>query len=257
MSFQTVEGRLGSGKTLFAVDKIVKYLNEGRRVACNFPLNTDLLQGKIKKDSDITLMPTFFENSDLTNLGYGGKSEHEAGLLVIDECMLLFNSRQWNDKGRSSVIEFFVNTRKLKWDVILIVQDARVLDKQIRESFVELRTICMRLDRVKLPIIPIRLPKLHLGITRYGTLPTAPVADRTFYMQSKFLISLYDSYTIFKRDLVDDTKSVTYNIKARASIFDKFNKLREKFNEDPFVYLCYPGALLISNLCNFIHRRFA
>lgn len=255
MSVTVIQGKLGSGKSLLSMQLILDYLNQGRQVACNFPINADLLNNNIRKDSKLTILPTFVNSDMLHNLGFGGKSEHEAGLLVLDECMLLFNSRSWNDKDRQSIVEFFVNTRKLKWDVILIVQDHRVLDKQIRETFVEFVTNCIRLDRIKLPLIPIHLPKLHIGVTRYGTLPHAPVAERKFYMASKSLYQYYDSYTIFKKgDSLSESDVHTFNLSARLTRLDK---IRKALNDDPLYYLTYFAHRPLWHLFTWMGRKYA
>ena len=249
--FTSVQGKLGSGKSLYAAAKIDEYLSQGRRVACNYPLNVDLLKDRYYKDVNITILPTFVNSQMLLDLGLGGTREENAGLLVIDECLLLFNSRSWNDKDRSNVVEFFVNARKLKWDVLLIIQDTRAFDKQIRETFIETVTNCIRLDKMKMPFLPIKMPQIHLGITRYGTLPTAPVCDRKFYRPSKFLISLYDSYTIFKKgDTFEDPKS--YFFKSKISLLTKF---REDLNSNPIYYLTYFAHRPVYILFNFLYKR--
>lgn len=53
-------------------------------------------------------------------------------LLVIDECQLLFNSRDWQQKGRADWLSFFTQHRKLGYKVLLIAQSDRMIDKQIR-----------------------------------------------------------------------------------------------------------------------------
>lgn len=57
--------------------------------------------------------------------------EHQT-LLVIDECQELFNTRAWNRADRLEWAAFFREHRKLGFDVYLISQDDKVIDKQIR-----------------------------------------------------------------------------------------------------------------------------
>ena len=106
------------------------------------------------------------------------------------------NSRSWNDKGRQALIEWLLHARKLRWHVILLVQHHSLLDKQIREALVEMYGICRRLDRVKFPFLPFKLPKVHVCIVRYGTLPTALVAEKWWY-RSTDLYTAYDTGQVF------------------------------------------------------------
>ncbi len=62
----------------------------------------------------------------------GNIREHQT-LLVLDECQVLFNSRYWSKKDRLIWIEFFREHRKYGYDVYLVSQDDKVIDKQIRD----------------------------------------------------------------------------------------------------------------------------
>lgn len=57
--------------------------------------------------------------------------EHQT-LLVFDECQELFNNRSWARKDRLEWIAFFREHRKYGYDVYLISQDDKVIDKQLR-----------------------------------------------------------------------------------------------------------------------------
>ena len=56
-------------------------------------------------------------------------------LLIIDECQTMFNSRSWNQKGRSAWVTFFTQHRKFGYTVILVSQHKDLIDKQIRHIF--------------------------------------------------------------------------------------------------------------------------
>ena len=62
-----------------------------------------------------------------------GQIEEHQTILVLDECQTLFNSRNWRMKDRLDWIEFFREHRKYGYDVYLISQDDKVIDKQIRD----------------------------------------------------------------------------------------------------------------------------
>lgn len=53
-------------------------------------------------------------------------------LLVLDECQLLFNAREWSKAGRDKWLAFFTQHRKYGYHVILIAQFDRMIDRQIR-----------------------------------------------------------------------------------------------------------------------------
>ena len=61
----------------------------------------------------------------------GNIKEHQT-LLVFDECQELFNNRNWAKKDRLDWIAFFREHRKYGFDVYLISQDDKVIDKQVR-----------------------------------------------------------------------------------------------------------------------------
>ena len=64
---------------------------------------------------------------------FGSKQPKEGSiLLVIDECQLLFNAREWQQNGRAQWLSFFTQHRKLGYDIILIAQFDRMVDRQIR-----------------------------------------------------------------------------------------------------------------------------
>lgn len=61
-----------------------------------------------------------------------GQIKENQTLLVIDECQELFNTRSWNRDDRLEWASFFRQHRKYGYDVYLISQDDKVIDKQIR-----------------------------------------------------------------------------------------------------------------------------
>ncbi|MBN3006804.1 hypothetical protein JW897_23990 [Chromobacterium alkanivorans] len=194
MSFSVVCGKLGAGKTSFAVSEAYRYLKQGRRVAANFALDFTSFKD-VDPDSHVVVLSDIPVADDLISLGRGGPSEEKAGLLIIDEGLFCLNSRGWAGGDRQKLIEFFALTRKLGWDVILIIQHIQAMDKQIRMSFAETLVICQRLDKLKLlGFIP--LPKIHLAVSRYGTEVNSPISDRTFF-KPKTIGAAYDTNKLF------------------------------------------------------------
>lgn len=204
MPTYALTGGLGSGKSLVATGRMQDYLRQGRRVATNFNLYLDKLLHPRSKMTCVRL-PDFPGIDDFKALGRGHyepdtkrpghylKDEKFNGLLVLDECNVLFNSRDWNKgKDRDAVIAWLRHSRKLGWDVIFTLQSLEALDKQIRIGLIEHEGVCKRSDRLSIPFIGgllrylglgilSRPPRVHICSVKYGTGAHALVVDRWFY----------------------------------------------------------------------------
>ena len=175
-------GKLGSGKTLTAVGKIREAFQRGVPVATNLDINLKEMLGKDKRNTRLYRIPDKPVVEDLAILGSANKTYDvtKDGLIVLDECGTWFNSRTWNDKNRQKLIDHLLHIRKLGWDVIFIVQDISIVDKQARLALAEHTVFCRRLDRMQVPILStlvwfftlgqgrLPFPKLHIGIVKYG-----------------------------------------------------------------------------------------
>lgn len=206
MAVYAITGKLGSGKSLVSVGRIFDYLRQGRPVATN--LNLDL--GKLfnlRSKFNYTRLPDFPTVRDFEAIGKGTESynENENGLIVLDECGVFFNSRDWQSQERQDVIKWLLHSRKLGWDVILIVQDVAIIDKQIRLALCEHVGICKRADRMGIPFIgalfsmlgfKLRLPRIHVCSVKYGTDLHALVVDRWIY-RGTMLQNGYDTKQVF------------------------------------------------------------
>ncbi len=194
MTVYVITGKLGAGKTLAAVGRLRDYMRKGKRVACNF----DLYPEKIlpaRSRITYTRLPAHVRREDLDLLGPGCDlstyDEDANGLLVLDEAAAWINSRAWNDKSRQPVLDWFIHARKLGWDVMLVVQDISVVDKQLRDTLCEHLVVCRRLDRLAIPVIsPLirtlfsvnpRLPRIHRAKVHYGDSEEKPCVDVWHY----------------------------------------------------------------------------
>lgn len=209
MPTYAITGGLGSGKSLISVGRIQDYLRQGRPVATNLNIHLkDLLH--VRSKQSIIRLPDFPSREDFDAIGCGNESVDESknGLLVLDECGVFFNSREWGDKGRQAAIAWLLHSRKKGWDVIFIVQSIELIDKQIRVSLIEHLGICKRLDRFKIPFVgwlldafglPARPPKLHICSLKYGIGQHAMVVDRWVY-RGNTLYRGYDTRQIFNKE---------------------------------------------------------
>lgn len=207
MAVYIVTGKLGSGKTLACVGKIRDYLAKDRPVATNLDI---YMEKMCSPDSRKTLirLPDHPTADDMHRLGRGNDTPDETtnGLIVLDECGTWLNSRNYGDKDRQKLIDWALHSRKHGWDLMLIVQDVSIIDKQIRDTISEMVVTCRRLDRIPIPFVSwflsafeinLRLPKVHVGIVRYGVERTSLTVDRWVY-RAKDLYHVYDTRQVFR-----------------------------------------------------------
>lgn len=221
------QGTPGSGKSAAAVARAILHLRKGGVVAANFSLvdhwATTIAskyalsylpfgwgeQYAYKKASD--LHGRFFRVDSLDAIRQidprklatglhrdkGGYSEG-AGLLILDESQLVFNSRKWQDN--LPWIEFFTQHRKLGWNVILIAHTQEMIDSQIR-PLAEYESRFRNLQKVKIPLLGLPLTPIpfFLVIRRYAGLGAGAsvIADRDLYPLPLWAARLYDSLEVF------------------------------------------------------------
>jgi hypothetical protein len=207
MPIYAVTGRLGSGKTLYAVDMIRDRIIAGCPVATNLDLRLEHLPAAKAPVYRIPDRPTA---KDLQSLGVGSEDRDESrfGLLVLDEAATWLNSREWGDKGRQALIDWLVHARKFGWEVVFIIQSLAMLDKQIRDALVEYHVTCRRLDRLRIPfvggllnsltfgLLSGNLPRLHVAQVKYGLGISGTVVKNDFY-RGEDLYKAYDTRQAF------------------------------------------------------------
>lgn len=214
----SVEGKLGTGKTKFCIWVAQLAILNGRKVASNVDIAPDKLNPR--KPGRIMRIPDKPTADDLDAMGHGNPDsydEEKNGVLILDELGTWLNSRSFQDKGRALLLDWLIHARKHGWDVYLIVQDANMIDKQVREALIEYQIKCMRMDRVRIPIIGhftglindrwAYLPKFHLAVSRVGIGANAVVAERWQYVGTS-LHAAYDTRQIFRSDYSNGTHSV-------------------------------------------------
>ena len=125
-------GTPGSGKSLNSARLIISRARFGRPVIGNFQV--DLSQYRRANYTYVPndeLTPSFLV--DYCRQYFDGKPVKEGSiLLIIDECQLLFNAREWQKSGRSEWLSFFSQHRKYGYDIVLVAQFDRMIDRQIR-----------------------------------------------------------------------------------------------------------------------------
>ncbi len=190
-------GTPGSGKSLHTASKIIACSRFGRPVIGNFECDLH----KYPK-ARYTYMPNHKLTPDFL-IGYsrdffaGKKIREGAILLVIDECQLLFNSRDWQQRGRNEWLSFFTQHRKYGFDVILIAQFDRMIDRQIR-SLIEYEFIHRKMSNFG---IGGKILSLLFGGNTFVAVqmwyPLKLKVGSELFHARKYLYSIYDSYGTF------------------------------------------------------------
>lgn len=132
MTVELYTGTPGSGKSYHALARGLMHIGpawsrNSRWVVANFPIRPAHPRWLFVED------PTVRELVELSR-SHGWFGREGRCLLIIDEAGVKFNSRDWarNPRERMEWIKFFSQHRKLGYDVILVTQEDRMLDRQIR-----------------------------------------------------------------------------------------------------------------------------
>lgn len=213
MSADLIQGKKGSGKSKLAVMLIREHLLEDRLVATNLDLFLDKLMPPMSRAYALRI-PDKPCSADLVAIGSGNNgdryNEDHDGLLVLDELATWLNARTFADKDRGAVMDWLVHSRKLGWGTKLICQDLVQIDKQARESQVEYVTRCIRMDRMRIPVVGSLIAmlfgekaaymlRMHIATRRLGLDPKGLVAQKWWYRDGGVQDG-YDTLQVFQHD---------------------------------------------------------
>jgi len=211
MSDYLIHGKKGNGKSLICVGRMRDALRAGKPCATNLDLNLDKMMPLSDRSARCFRLPDRPTIADMESIGFGSDSVDEStyGVIVLDEMATWMNTRNFQDKGRQALLDWFVHSRKLGWDVYFICQSPEQIDKQVRNALSELSVSCKRLDKIRVPFVGVisknlfgfelRPPKIHLATVRYGMDRESPVSDRWTY-RGHDLYPAYDTRQVFKEN---------------------------------------------------------
>ena len=189
-------GTPGSGKSLHCARTIINWSRLGYPVVGNFTVDLS----KYKR-ADFTYCPNHEMTPDflikLSQEKVGSKPKEGSILLVIDECQLLFNAREWQQSGRAQWLSFFTQHRKLGYDIILIAQFDRMVDRQIR-SLIEHEYIHRKMSNFGWQGKIMSL--VFGGNTFIAVKRWYPLHERLgseIFHARKWMYSVYDTYAAF------------------------------------------------------------
>lgn len=193
-------GTPGSGKSLHLAEIIFARTNREKITIGNFDVNRNVLNNPefyVYCDNQ-DLIPDYLINFSREYFR-DNKFKEGAILLIVDEAQLIFNVREWSMVGRSDWIHFFTQHRKLGYDIILVAQFDRMLDKQLR-SLLEYEYIHRKMSNFgwKGKMISIWTGnRLFMCVQRWYPL-NERIGAHTF-LYNKRLGSLYDTLGLFEK----------------------------------------------------------
>lgn len=185
MTVKWVTGKVGAGKGLYCDYEMLKYYRAGRRVVTNYPVDTFLLGAD--SDNPVTVIPCHPRIEDFHFLGRGcaeGEKEN-FGAIFLDEAGTWLNSRTYADKSRLLLIDWFIHSRKLGWDVFIIVQNEEMIDKQIGLAAGEMLITCKRSDRARTVLFRL-IARLLFGVKNSN-----PAAKKTGFFRHRVIVEIY------------------------------------------------------------------
>jgi hypothetical protein len=251
-----VEGVRGSGKSKIAVAEIQIYLKSNRRVATNLDIDVFRLAPNTK--SEVVRIPDIPRSLDLEQLGKAYPEldpddpstydENKFGLIVIDELLVSFNSRSWNDSDRLKLVSWMVQSRKLGWRLWLICQDVDAVDKQLRETLLQEIWACRSgknffsspvlgklLNLIISPILKIVSPQgFHICKVFTGKRKDKINLAQTFFFKRYHLHPCYKTSQTFTPDNFINSKGDIIDMRASycmlpSNYFDK--SIQKPINE--------------------------
>lgn len=216
-------GTPGSGKSLHAAKDIIKKLQRKHAVIANFDINLDIvkdtiftninekikkiLKKKSKKKFQRKIGKFIYKDNSQMTVEYlinYAKKEHKKGkegqtLIVIDECAVLFNSREWNKPGRYEWIKFFQMHRHYGYNIILVSQNDRLIDRQIR-AFIEYDVKHRKANNLGFIGMLITMLGMHLFAAVTYWYGIREKLNTELFIFKKIYKELYDSYSSFEND---------------------------------------------------------
>lgn len=216
-------GTPGSGKSLHVASKIYYRLNRSNKpqVIANFMINTKMIKNDkavfIYKDNEELTVPYLLEFA-LQNHKLG---EENQTLIVVDECAIIWNAREWQSQhNRMDWLKFFTQHRKLGYNMIVISQNDRQIDRQIRSQF-EYEVKHRKVNNFKygkfLPFATFVAVTVWYGINEK--------ISAEFFTYKKKWGKFYDSYATFEMDtkfmgLIEKNQEGSTGVPSGSSLLD-------------------------------------
>ena len=191
-------GTPGSGKSLHCAERIYYALLMGHPVVCNFEINTQYV-----KHAELF---NFVDNADLcpqkllelSQQYFKGKKVKEGSIiLVVDECQMMFNARSWDKADRNEWNKFFQLHRHFGYDIILIAQFDRMIDRQIR-SLIEYEFVHRKVSNFgfKGQLLSVLMLSKQMFVCVKMWYPLKEKVSSEFFRAKKRYYRLYDTFAL-------------------------------------------------------------
>lgn len=193
-------GTPGSGKSLDVARTIMSRLRNGFNVIGNMHVNKAMLSKKHYKGSYIFVDTYKMNPKELVDYArkYHKKGKEGQCLIVIDECQQIFNSRDWSSSDRRAWNEFFQVHRHFGYNIILVTQYDRLIDRQLR-ALVEYQYIHRKISNAGLKGMFFSMlagGKLFVSVCEWY--PLHEKVDTVFFKYHKKYSKFYDSFMAFE-----------------------------------------------------------
>lgn len=206
-------GTPGSGKSLHSIRLVCAYLQDGKNVISNFPLKVNAvkkMRGRFFYLDNDHISTDFLMQFSRTL--HQPEVENQT-LLIIDEASVKFNSRTFNAKDRLKFCSFFAQHRKYGYNIVLVCQNMRQIDRQIRDQ-IELEVKHRKLNTYAFwRILPFPLfvaIERNVGINDKN--------DHEFFLYSRKYGAMYDTFFEFDSTLVPELTEAIQNQINEAEI---------------------------------------
>ena len=206
-------GTPGSGKSYHATERIDLALRRGINVICNYNIKTNAHHKGIfiyKKNSELSV--DFLINFAMK---YHKPKKESQSVVIIDEAHILFNSRGYDMKERLKWLDFLSLTRHIGYDVILITQNDRSIDRQVR-GLIEYNFKHRRLSSFGLKgWFLIFICRKKFVYVKYWYVLDEKI-ESNFFNIKKRVADLYDTFALFQ-DYADQDNLLIHNSNLQNS----------------------------------------
>jgi zona occludens toxin len=185
-------GTPGSGKSYHATRLCHHATRKGVNVIANFVVDVKHKDRFFYLDNDNLTVQNLIDFANVKHKPY----KESQTIIIIDEASILFNSRDFQHKDRMSWIQFFSQHRKLGYDIILVTQMDRSLDRQIR-GMIELQYIHRKLTNFgwKGWILMVLFRKKFVCVHQWYAVRQK--IGQEFFNVRKKIANSYNTYAIF------------------------------------------------------------
>lgn len=155
--YTAVTGKLGQGKGLFSINKMMDYLREGKPVITNMDIFPENFPRKFRWNQNIRIyrVPDEPTSDDILSCGRGNDTmdPEENGICMLDELVTWFNSKDWNSPNAKKLNKLLVHLRKLGWDGVFQVQSIESMNSEAVRNIITSHAVCNKLTKLHVPVL--------------------------------------------------------------------------------------------------------